>query len=287
MTQAYLRSWLEAQWAQTPRSFIVPVDGADIACRGWNLDEDALPGLVLVHGFRAHACWWDHIGPSLARTHRVAALDLSGMGDSDRRETYSRVQFGRDILAVAAACGFDPVTIVSHSFGTMGAILAANSAPERVRRLIMIDAGLPLVDEGEHQIPVMPSRTYATKEAAVERFRLIPPGEWPIPEVLDHIARNAVRETAEGWTWKFDPALPVTLNREAYRADLERIAVPVAIVHGDRSEIMTDARVAEAYRLAPHAGSAVAIPACHHHVLVEQPIALVTALLGLLANPRS
>lgn len=287
MTEAYLRSWLEQQWAAEPRTFTVEVEGAAIACRGWNLEDRSLPGLVLVHGFRAHSRWWDHIAPSLAQTHRVVALDHSGMGDSDRRPSYARSLFAREILGVADACGFDPVTIVSHSFGTIGSILACNAAPDRVRRLIMIDAGLPLVDEGEHQIQVMPARYYSTLQDAVDRFRLIPPGEWPIKEVLDHIAQHAVRETSDGWTWKFDPQLPLSLNAESYRAGLEGISVPVDIVHGDRSEIMAAQRVAEAYRLAPHAGAAVAIPACHHHVLVEQPLALITALMGLLANAKN
>jgi 3-oxosteroid 1-dehydrogenase len=36
--------------------------------------------------------------------------------------------------------------------------------------------------------------------------------------------------------------------------------------------------------MAPHAGQAIAIPAAHHHIMIEQPIALVAALRGLLAN---
>ena len=100
-----LGNWLTTQWAHTPRAFQVEVEGARIACLGWNMDSVFLPGLVLVHGFRAHARWWDHIAPSFTDRYRVVALNLSGMGDSDRREAYSRAQNGREILAVAAACG--------------------------------------------------------------------------------------------------------------------------------------------------------------------------------------
>src|SRR5258705_7067620 len=98
--------WLAEQWACTAEERAIELEGAYIAFRGWNLGADALPGIILVHGFRAHARWWDHIAPSLSRRHRVAAIDLSGMGDSGRRSAYSRAQHGREILAVAAACGF-------------------------------------------------------------------------------------------------------------------------------------------------------------------------------------
>jgi pimeloyl-ACP methyl ester carboxylesterase len=44
----------------------------------------------------------------------------------------------REVLAVAADCGFAPVTLVAHSFGAMAAIMAAIAAPERVQRLVII-----------------------------------------------------------------------------------------------------------------------------------------------------
>lgn len=286
MTEAYLRSWLDEQWARAPQSFEVPVDGTPIACLGWNMEATHLPGLILVHGFRAHAHWWDHIAPALADSHRVVALNMSGMGDSGRRLAYTRAQFAQEILGVAVACGFHPFTLVTHSFGTIGGILAANAAPDRVHRLIMIDAGLPIAGESEHQIPAIPSRLYASREAGMARFRLNPPGVWPVPEILTHIAYHAVCETEGGWTWKFDPALPQGLNHELYRDRLNGIQVSVDIIRGDRSEIMTTERVAEARRLAPHAGQPIVIPASHHHILVEQPLALTVALRALLANGK-
>lgn len=278
--------WLEEQWAQFPHEFSVNVEDAAIRCRGWGLEHANKPGIVLVHGFRAHARWWDHIAPSLSETHRVVAMDLSGMGDSDRRPVYSRVQYGREILAVAAFCGFDPFTLITHSFGTMGGLLATTSAPERVKRFVMIDAGLPLTDEGEFKIAVPPQRFYPSYSAAIERFRLIPPGGWPIPGILDYIAHHGVCQTSEGWTWKFDPAAAISLNAERFRDQLGPVMVPVDVIHGDRSEIMIPERIAEARRIAPDCGTPLSIPASHHHIMIEQPIALIAALRGLLANER-
>ena len=51
-------------------------------------------GLLFVHGGGAHANWWSFIAPYFTRYFRVAAIDLSGMGDSGRRQSY-----GSDIRA--------------------------------------------------------------------------------------------------------------------------------------------------------------------------------------------
>ena len=284
MSHDGIEEWLAANWSQTPEIFEVPVEGARIACRGWNLAASDLPGIMLVHGFRAHARWWDHLAPTLAANHCVVALDLSGMGDSDRRPAYTRAQHGREIMAVAAHCGFDPVTIIAHSFGAMGSMIAARQFPDRVRRLIVIDSAMPTAEDGDHQIPTPPQRFYDSREAAIARFRLIPPGEWPQPSILAYIARHSVMQTDAGWTWKFDPDAAVSLNREPYREAMSGVTVPVDLIYGDRTEVMPPPRRAALREMAPNLRREVVIPACHHHVLIERPLALVATLQALLAD---
>ena len=46
--------------------------------------ESDRPGLVFVHGNGAHAHWWTFLAPFFLEHYRVAALDLSGAGDSGR-----------------------------------------------------------------------------------------------------------------------------------------------------------------------------------------------------------
>src|ERR1700749_511873 len=75
-------------------------------------------GIVLVHGGGAHSRWWDHIAPLLAADRRVIAMDLSGHGDSGRRETYNFDAWAREVLAVAADAGLDaPPVVIGHSMG--------------------------------------------------------------------------------------------------------------------------------------------------------------------------
>ena len=221
--EATLR-WLESMWAQPAQEFPAECEGASIACRGWNLDAADRRGIVLVHGFRAHARWWDHVAPALTDRHRVVAFDLSGMGDSDRRTTYSRVLHGREILAVADAAGIERPIVIAHSYGAIAALTAAHAHPDRMRRLIVVDAALPTEEEARTRKPPAPTqlRTYPDRETALSRFRLTPPGGWPDPHVLAYIARHSVRPLDDGrWGWAFDHDAMTSLAREDYRPLLQ------------------------------------------------------------------
>jgi pimeloyl-ACP methyl ester carboxylesterase len=170
----------------------------------------------------------------------------------------------------------------------MSGIVASIAAPERVRRLVIIDTALPVRTDGGDQIPTPPKRFYRTREDAIERFRLIPPGGWPNPLVLAYIAHHSVRETPDGWTWKFDGDAAASLNAEAhsYRADLFGVTVPTDVIFGTESEVMNAERRAMAAQIAPLCGPPIAIPCSHHHIMIEQPVALAAALDALLAVPR-
>ena len=77
----------------TPREeATVDVEGCPIHTLRWG--ERGRPGLILVHGGAAHAEWWSFIAPQLARQYDVIALDLSGHGESGKREeiTYRVVE---------------------------------------------------------------------------------------------------------------------------------------------------------------------------------------------------
>ena len=74
------------QWAisQPGRSQFVSVAGCPIHYLHWAHAPARLSehGLLFVHGGGAHSQWWSYIAPYFSRDFRVAAIDLSGMGDS-------------------------------------------------------------------------------------------------------------------------------------------------------------------------------------------------------------
>ena len=91
-------SWFEEVIHQKPESKIIDVDGAKIHYLFWG--DRTKPGLFFVHGYAANAHWWDFIAPYFTDNYSVAAIDLSGMGDSEHRAVYSQEQYSREIKSV-------------------------------------------------------------------------------------------------------------------------------------------------------------------------------------------
>lgn len=95
-----------------------------------------------VPGLSANAFSFEALGQGRA----LAAVDLRGRGRSPAgaRGTHGWENHATDILAVADALGLARFDFIGHSMGAFIGLLLANRAPERVRRLVLIDAvGVP------------------------------------------------------------------------------------------------------------------------------------------------
>jgi pimeloyl-ACP methyl ester carboxylesterase len=286
MTSPPLSAWLAEGWSHEASIGEVEVDGAMVRYRGWNLADTDKPGLVLVHGFLAHARWWDHVAPRLADRYRVIAPDFTGMGDSDRRPVYSRRQYAGELIAAASHADLTCAAFVAHSFGAISSLYAAKVAPDLVERVIVIDAHV-FRDENEGTVVVQPEKFYPSFEAALARYRLLPPGAWPDPEIEAYIARRSIRETPRGWTWKFDPETFRSVHRERLREELRGLPLPVDFIHAGNSEVVGETELAAFLANMPRCGAPVTVPLSHHHIMIEQPVGLVAALNGLLARPHA
>src|SRR5262249_61726056 len=74
----------------------------------------------------------------------LAAPDPRGRGHSrDLSGPYGLERHARDVVAVLRHFGGRPV-LAGHSMGAYIALLARDSHPQLVRRLVLVDGGLPL-----------------------------------------------------------------------------------------------------------------------------------------------
>jgi pimeloyl-ACP methyl ester carboxylesterase len=99
--------------------------------------------VLCVHGLSANMRGFDQIVKKLAQQDRqLVALDLRGRGRSEvtRAGTFGIAAHCRDLLEVATLLGSDRFDLVGWSMGALIGICVANRAPERLRRLVMIDA---------------------------------------------------------------------------------------------------------------------------------------------------
>jgi pimeloyl-ACP methyl ester carboxylesterase len=264
------------------------VDSAEIEMLTWG--ERGKPGLLLLHGNGAHADWWSFIAPFFAADYRVAAFSWSGMGGSDHRATYSIDGFVAEIFAVAEAAGLYDAglpRVVAHSFGGFPMMAAVHSRGERFAAAVIVDTPFRPPGEPGGRPPNAtnrPHRVYPTLTEALARFRFAPVQACPNPFIADFIARKSLIEVADGWTWRFDPFLWHRFEVGDAPSLLADPRCPVALVWGERSMLMPPDRIASMLALLPPGTPAVPIPDAEHHVMIDQPLAFVSALRDLFAR---
>lgn len=292
-------AWFQRALEAPLEHLATTVDGAEVRALAWG--ERAAPTLVLVHGGAAHAHWWAAVGPLLADRFRVVALDLTGHGTSERRDVYSINTWADEVLAIAEVGGGSgrPI-VVGHSMGGFVTIATAALHGGALEGAVVVDAPVarpdPETAEGLGGGMFRAPKVYADTEEALRHFHLVPPQPCANGWLVAHIARSSLHAVEGGVTWRFDPGVfsrrTGPRRPSEYGPLLARAACRIAIVNGEASSIVSEdtrAYMAELLADSPAAAAGVPfveIPEAQHHVLLDQPIALVTALRAIFGSWR-
>ncbi|HSG79783.1 MAG TPA: alpha/beta hydrolase [Acidimicrobiia bacterium] len=265
----------------------VTVDGCRIHYLHWNPPAPDAPGLVFVHGGAAHAHWYSYIAPMFTHEWNVVSIDLSGHGDSGHRQEYAFETWADELIAVGHDAGFPgPSVIVGHSMGGLVTVNAAYRHPDEVKGAIIVDSLLWRPDaeseEAEKGTFKRP-RIYDTFEAAMARFRLVPPQPTLHPYIIEHIGRHSLHHTERGWEWKFDPHL-FTRAVHTLSTELADLKPRIALLRGEKSDIVPPDVAEYMYELLGRTAPFVSVPESYHHVFVDQPLPFVAAVRALLRD---
>lgn len=120
---------------------------------GWRVHycaRGAGPPLILIHGLLGYSFSWRRNLECLGRHFRVYALDLPGLGYSDRPPdyTYSFAAAADLIAGFARVVGEPQVRLAGHSFGGAVALLCASRHPQLVARLSLLAPPNPFSRRG-------------------------------------------------------------------------------------------------------------------------------------------
>jgi lipase len=184
----------------------VRVDGGDLRVLLWGNGKRVA---VAVHGLSASAMSWQAVARHMPPDWTLAAPDLRGRGHSrDLPGPYGLDRHARDVAAVLRHFGGRPV-LAGHSMGAFVALLARDAHPELVRRLVLVDGGLPLpVPDGADLDAVLDAtlgpaiarlgQSFADTEAYLEFWRGHPAlaGHWT-PDVEAYIRYDLVGEPGQ------------------------------------------------------------------------------------------
>lgn len=131
---------LKARWARPPSRFLV-VNGLQVHLRDEGPHNDPMP-IVLLHGTAASLHTWEGWAQALRDKRRVIRFDLPGFGltGPNRENDYSTEVYVRFVRDVMDQLDVQRFVLAGNSLGGQIAWSAAAAMPERVERLILVDA---------------------------------------------------------------------------------------------------------------------------------------------------
>ncbi len=216
-----------------PQTATGPVGGAPV--RLVYEDAGAGPPVVLLHGSPGAIADFRHLAPHLAR-FRVFVPDLPGFGRSSRwLPDYSVAAHARYLLAWLDALGVGEFQAVGFSQGGGVALHLAELASGRVRSVTLV-GGIG-IQEGEG------SGSYWLEHA---KYAAMVPTVVAGPELVPHFGRLGSRS----FRWTFFRNFSDTDQRPLRRI-LERLPVPLLVLHGRRDALVPAWAAVEHHRLAP------------------------------------
>ncbi|MFP5383056.1 MAG: alpha/beta fold hydrolase [Gammaproteobacteria bacterium] len=210
---------LSVRWAPSPSTF-VDIAGMSVHLRDEGPRDDAEP-ILLVHGTSASLHTWEGWVEGLRGTRRVITVDLPGFGltgpapDGD----YSIAAYTRFIVQVLDALKVERAVVGGNSLGGQIAWETAAAFPQRVSRLVLVNAGgYPFVPES------MPIGFVIARTPVLSKFM-----EWVLPRsVLEDSVRSVYGDPSQVTPALVDRYFELTL-REGNRAALAaRFRLPLS-----------------------------------------------------------
>lgn len=131
---------LQAKWAPAPSQF-VEVMGMQVHLRDEGPRDDPQP-IVLLHGTSASLHTWDGWADALKGQRRVIRMDLPGFGLTGPMpdNNYGLTHYVAFVAALLDKLGVSQAVVAGNSFGGNLAWKLAVDQPQRVSRLVLVDA---------------------------------------------------------------------------------------------------------------------------------------------------
>jgi pimeloyl-ACP methyl ester carboxylesterase len=288
-----------------------PVRRVDLAGRdGLRLAADVAgdpsnPAVLLLHGGGQTRHSWGTTLVDLARRGwYVASIDQRGHGDSEWAPDgdYTLDAFAGDIRCVAAQ--FDRPALVGASLGGSSALCALGETADDPcgRALVLVDVAPHIEAAGADRIGAFMREHledgFGSLDEVADAIQGYNPHR-PRPTNMDGLRKNVRRRDDGRWVWHWDPAFitgrlgsedePRTVRRSLHDGTLveaaKTLTVPVLLVRGRMSDLLSEAGAQKFLELVPHA-EFVDVAGAGHMVAGDRNDSFNTAIVTFLDRVR-
>lgn len=257
--------------------------------------DDGWPVLLLHGGGQTRHAWGSTAQTLAENGWKVVNIDQRGHGDSEWaiNGDYSFTAFAADCLAVADQLGRPPV-LVGASLGGVASILAEGASDRDVSK------GLVVVDIAHRTNPQGIERIQQFMRSGLAGFASLDEAAEAIAAYQPHRTKRinpaglmkVLRLRRDGrWYWHWDPRflgarrteVPSTDYQPIFEAALSNIRVPMLLVRGRLSDVVTEEGVRDLLARVPTART-VDISGAAHMVAGDQNDAFSHAVIEFLEH---
>ena len=255
--------------------------------------------ILCLHGWLDNAASFIPLMPLLDKYH-VVALDMPGHGGSQHRMAgydYVFVDWIHDVLDVLDALGWQQAHLLGHSMGGAIATIVAASAPERINKLLLIEALGPIAgiaeEAGQRLRQAVSARRYLANDKAA---RIIPDLETAVkarlaasnmsPDAARLIVQRNLQAVSGGYVWRSDPRMMLPTHVRAdesfIRSWIRAIEAHTLVIAADPAPIYFTPEQRDA-RLAELKNGQLAVLAGGHHLHMEKADEVAKIILEFLS----
>jgi pimeloyl-ACP methyl ester carboxylesterase len=251
--------------------------------------------VLALHGWLDNAASFLPLAAQLPQLDLVM-LDLPGHGRSAHLPPgadYNLMVTINAVLEVADQLGWEEFSVLGHSMGAgIGSILAA-SLPQRVQRLVAIEALGALAEASERTVQRLRDGLAAARALPSKQLRVFPDLAAPVRARMQAnqlseasarlLVERGVAPVEGGFVWSSDPRLTLPALQRMTEAQVRQliagIECPVRVIFADPPQTyLPEPLRSDRAALLPQ-GELVVLPGIHH-LHMEAPIEVAHAIGG-------
>ena len=218
--------------------------------------------LILLHGLAGSSEWWQRNVDACCDCFETYRLDFTGFGESRRLGRFDLQGAVQSLLSWMDERGIERAHVVGHSMGGLVAARLAATAPDRVIKLVLVDAAFLRFDPG-----LLKRGIGFAREARRSSTDLV---AMFVRDSLRAHPLSAITATSQ-------------LLRTDWRDDLHGITVPTLILWGALDRV-TPLKIGEAINAAIPGSKLIVIDRAGHNAMWDRPDRFNTELLAFLCS---